>query len=88
MHFSQRIFGRLICCSSLKDALNIVKALACVAVTRTNEKNVEVSLKYFDESINEFQEVDELIEQSDEGDLKLALYGLGYVLGKESSKLY
>lgn len=63
-------FGRLICCSSLKDALNIVKALACVSVSRTNEKNVEVSLKYFDESINEFQEVDELIEQSDEGDLK------------------
>ena len=66
VHFSQRILGRLICCSSLKDAVNIVKALACVAVSRTNKKNVEVSLKY----LEEFQEIDELIEQSEEGDVR------------------
>ena len=66
VYFSQRILGRLICCSSLKDAVSIVKSLVCVAVSRTNEKNVEVSLKYLEESINEFQETDELIEQSEE----------------------
>ena len=49
--FPQRILGRLICCSSIKDAVNIAKALACVAVSRINEKNVEVSLKYLEESI-------------------------------------
>ena len=70
VHFLQTIFGRLIYCSSLKDAVNIVKALACVAVFRTNDKNVEVSLKYLEESMNEFQEINELIEQSVEGDVK------------------
>ena len=66
--FLQRILGRLICCSSLKDAVSIAKFLACVV--GTNEQNIEVSLKYLGESITELQETDELIEQSEEGDVK------------------
>lgn len=68
VNFSQRILGRVIFCSSLKDAVNIAKSL--IALSRTNEKNDEVSLQYLEESINEFQEFDGLIEHSDEGYLK------------------
>lgn len=50
--------------------MNIANTLACVAASRTNEKNVAVSLKYLEESISEFQQIGELIEQSVEGEVK------------------
>lgn len=42
--------------------MNIANTLACVAASRTNEKNVAVSLKYLEESISEFQQIGELTE--------------------------
>ena len=63
IHFCQRVLGRLICCHSLKDSTTISEHFATVVTARIHNEVVENSLKYLERSINEFKEVEKLLER-------------------------
>lgn len=63
IHFCQRVLGRLICCHWLKDATTILEHSAKIVTSQTHNKVMENSLKYLERPINEFKEVEELLEQ-------------------------
>ena len=50
-------------CHSLKDATTILEHFAKIVTSRTHNEGVENSLNYLERSVNQFKEVEELLER-------------------------